>query len=149
MFTIRKASESDAEELGVLYLDYLTPYPPKKKQDFSLWKEKIRRFEKDDSYHLLVGDLDGTAVASVTLVIIDNLTHNAQPYAVMENVVTHGDFQNRGFASKLIEHAFGIARQAGCYKVMLMTSSKEESIWRFYRNCGFDQNEKTAFIKRF
>ncbi len=149
MFYIRKANADDAESLYILYLQHLTQSPPKEDQDLCLWREKLDRFAADDRYHLLVSECDGKVVCSVTLILIENLTHNVQPYAVMENVVTHADYRNRGFASALIRHAFDIAQQHGCYKVMLMTSSKEEGIWRFYRSCGFDQNEKTAFIKRF
>ena len=149
MLTIRKARQEDAEGLSVLYLRYLSTHPPEQEQDLALWKQKIKRFEADERYHLLVGETEGKIVSSVTLVIIDNLTNNVRPYAILENVVTHGDYQKRGFASLLIQHAFGIAQDAGCYKVMLMTSSKEDAIWRFYRSSGFDQNEKTAFIKRF
>ncbi len=149
MLAIRKAKPADAEDLSALYLQYLTTHPPEQVQDMTLWKQKIKHFETDEHYHLLVGEEDGRIVSSVTLVIIDNLTNNVRPYAILENVVTHGDYQKRGFASVLIRHALGIAQDAGCYKVMLMTSSKEDAIWRFYRSCGFDQNEKTAFIKRF
>jgi hypothetical protein len=44
--------------------------------------------------------------------------------------------------------AVQIAGQSGCYKVMLMTGSKKDETLRFYENCGFNRNEKTAFIKR-
>lgn len=88
-------------------------------------------------------------VSSVTLVVIRNLTHNLRPYSVIENVVTHSDYRNKGFASALIEKASTIAKDNDCYKIMLMTGSKKESTLRFYERCGFSMNEKTAFLKRF
>ncbi|WP_414468576.1 hypothetical protein [Methanobacterium sp. ACI-7] len=44
--------------------------------------------------------------------------------------------------------AVDICKQKNCYKVMLLTSKKEEHIFRFYENAGFDRGEKTGFIKR-
>jgi GNAT superfamily N-acetyltransferase len=70
-------------------------------------------------------------------------------YSVIENVVTHSDFRNKGYAFALMEKASEIAKENACYKIMLMTGSKKESTLRFYEHCGFDMNEKTAFIKRF
>ena len=37
---------------------------------------------------------------------------------------------------------------AGCYKVMLMTSSRRESTHAFYRACGFSDTVKTAYLAR-
>ena len=99
-------------------------------------------------YYLLVGELDGRVIASVTLIIIRNLTHNLRPYSIIENVVTHQDFRNNGYASKLMNKASEIAEENNCYKIMLMTGSKEEGTLQFYERCGFSTKEKTAFLKR-
>lgn len=67
----------------------------------------------------------------------------------MENVVTHGDYRKKGYASQLIEYATEIAKKENCYKIMLMTGSKKESTLNFYRQNGFSLDEKTACLKRF
>ncbi|MCL1793450.1 MAG: GNAT family N-acetyltransferase [Oscillospiraceae bacterium] len=145
---IRKAVEMDAEALCELYAEHLAAEPPAKPQDLSLWRKKLSKFESDPFYHLLVGEVDGKAVSSVTLVIIENLTHDLGPYALIENVVTHACYRNRHYATRLMERACEIAAEHGCYKIMLLTGSKKESTLRFYENCGFDRNEKTGFVKR-
>jgi len=48
-----------------------------------------------------------------------------------------------------MNRASEIAAEHGCYKIMLLTGSKQESTLRFYENCGFNKDEKTGFIKRF
>ena len=82
--------------------------------------------------------------ATCTLVVIENLTRNAQPYALIENVVTDADHRNRGYGRAVIEAALNTAWTAGCYKVMLMTGSKRPETLRFYTGIGFQQN-KTGF----
>ena len=43
--------------------------------------------------YLLVAEEDGKAVSSVQMAIIESLTHNVRPFAVIENVVTHMDYR--------------------------------------------------------
>ena len=145
---IRKARNTDANDLKVLYFDYLTHYPPKEEQDMNLWRNLLDKFEKDENMHLLVLEEDGKAVSSVQMAIIESLTHNVRPFAVIENVVTHIEYRNRGFASALLEKASEIAKERGCYKVFLETGSNKESTLNFYRKNGFAIDEKHSFLKR-
>lgn len=34
-----------------------------------------------------------------------------------------------------------------CYKMMLLTGSKEKKTWDFYANAGYNSSDKTAFIQ--
>ena len=145
---IREAVLQDVQDLHDLYMYHLTQYPPKEQQNINLWSDLLKTLIANPNYHLLVGELDNKVIASVTLVIIRNLTHNLRSYSVMENIVTHFDFRNKGYASALMEKACEIAKDNHCYKIMLMTGSKKESTLRFYERCGFNMNEKTAFVKR-
>ena len=148
MMTIREAALHDVQDLHELYMRHLTQYPPKEQQNMELWSDLLKILIANPDYHLLVGELDNKVIASVTLVIIRNLTHNLRPYSVMENIVTHSDFRNKGYASALMERASEIAKDNHCYKIMLMSGSRRESTLRFYERCGFNMNEKIAFLKR-
>lgn len=145
---IRKAKVADAEDLKVLYFEYLTQYPPKEEQNMTQWAELLSRFEKDDHMYLLVAEEDGKAVSSVQMAIIESLTHNVRPFAVIENVVTHGDYRNRGYASALLQRASEIAKEKNCYKVFLETGSNKESTLNFYRNNGFEIDAKHSCLKK-
>jgi ribosomal protein S18 acetylase RimI-like enzyme len=46
-----------------------------------------------------------------------------------------------------MDRASEIATEHGCYKIMLLTGSKNDRTLKFYENCGFNKNDKTAFIK--
>lgn len=145
---IRKAKGIDAYDLKILYFDYLTKFPPKEEQDMNLWKSILDKFEKDENMHLLVVEEDGKVVSSVQMAIIESLTHNVRPFAVVENVVTHIDYRNKGYASALLQKASEIAKKHRCYKLFLETGSNKESTLNFYRNNGFAVDEKHSCLKR-
>lgn len=145
---IRNAKGTDANDLKELYFNHLTHFPPKEEQDMSLWQNLLDQFEKDEKMHLLVVEEDGKVVSSVQMAIIENLTHNIRPFAVIENVVTHADYRNKGYASALLERASEIAKEYRCYKVFLETGSNKESTLNFYRENGFAIDEKHSCLKR-
>ena len=149
MLNIREAVINDVADLQELYLNHLTKHPPKEKQDIHQWSELLETLIENPDYYLLVGELDGKVISSVTLVVIRNLTHNLRPYSIIENVVTHANFRGKGYAFALMEKASEIAKEKKCYKIMLMTGSKLESTLRFYERCGFNRKDKTGFQKRF
>lgn len=95
----------------------------------------------------IVCEIDGKIVASCVCVIIPNLTRNVRPYAFVENVVTHGEYRKKGYATDCQNFAKKIAEENHCYKMMLLTGSKEESTLNFYRNAGYNSSDKTAFIQ--
>ena len=145
---IRKAKSKDAEDLKKLYFEYLTAYPPKEEQDMYAWAKLLDKFEKDENMYLLVVEENGKVVSTVQMAIIESLTHNIRPFAVIENVVTHIDYRNKGYASALLDKASEIAKVCGCYKVFLEIGSNKESTLNFYRNNGFEIDKKHSCLKR-
>lgn len=92
-------------------------------------------------------EVEGKPVASCVCVIIPNLTRGVRPYAFVENVVTHADYRKMCYATRCLDLAKQIARENNCYKMILLTGSKEESILNFYRKAGYNSSDKTAFIQ--
>ena len=145
---IRKATANDANDLKVLYFENLTQWPPTEEQDMDVWRGLISKFEKDENIYLLVVEVEGKIVSSIQMAIIENLTHNVRPFAIIENVVTHSDYRNKGYASALLEKATEIAKEHKCYKISLETGSNKESTLNFYRKNGFMIDSKHSCIKR-
>ncbi len=141
---IREANKNDLEEILQLYL-YLheTGIPDDSDQLRSTWEQIIN----DTNHHMIVCEVDGKIAASCVCVIIPNLTRNVRPYAFVENVVTHEDYRKKGYATACLNYAKQIAIETNCYKMMLLTGSKEESTLNFYRNAGYNNSDKTAFIQ--
>ena len=86
--------------------------------------------------------------ATCTLIVVPNLTRGGRPYGLIENVVTHPDYRRRGLGTAVLKHALQIAWERGCYKVMLLTGSKNEATLRFYEQAGFERGVKTGFVAR-
>ncbi len=142
--TIREANRADLNEILHLYLYLHEESVPADTEDLrKTWENIIN----DANHHLIVCEVDHKIVASCVCVIIPNLTRNVRPYAFVENVVTHGDYRNKGYATACLNFAKQIAEENHCYKMMLLTGSKEKSTLRFYQNAGYNSADKTAFIQ--
>jgi len=141
---IREIQAADLNQLLGLYTHlHNNPMPEIDNRIRKLW-EKIL-IDKD--HHIVVGIADEKIVSSCVLVVIQNLTYGQKPYALIENVITHEDYRNRGYATQVLDFAKDIAIGNECYKIMLLTGSKQEKTLAFYENAGYNKNDKTAFIQ--
>lgn len=141
---VREAGEEDLAEILELYLYLHEQSVPEKSEYLSdTWNQII----SDPNHHLIVNVIDDKIVSSCVCVIIPNLTRNVRPYAFVENVVTHSDYRGRGYATECLQYAKSIAEKNNCYKMMLLTGSKEQKTLEFYKHAGYNCTDKTAFIQ--
>lgn len=141
---LREAVFDDLNALLELYL-YLheEEIPAEDEHLRSTWEQIIG----DPNHHLIVNEVDGKIVSSCVCVIIPNLTRGVRPYAFIENVVTHADYRCHGYARECLDYAKSLAQKENCYKMMLLTGSKDPATLRFYGNAGYNSTDKTAFIQ--
>ena len=141
---VREIQENELNELFELYIHlHETDIPEQSKTLADTWKTIIN----DKNHHIIVAEENGKLVSSVVCVIIPNLTRNVRPYAFIENVVTHSDYRKRGYATACLNYARDIAKKENCYKMMLLTGSKDESTLNFYKKAGYNSTDKTAFVQ--
>ena len=141
---IRTAHKDDLLQLLELYTQLHTNTMPQRDEKLEkLWDSILA----DPNHYIVIGVVDGLIVSSCVLVIVPNLTQQQRPYAFIENVITHTNYRNRGYASEVLHFARDLAVQKKCYKIMLMTGSQVESTWRFYEQAGYNRTDKTAFIQ--
>ncbi|MDE6435545.1 MAG: GNAT family N-acetyltransferase [Lachnospiraceae bacterium] len=141
---VREAKKEDLAEVLELYL-YLheKSIPEQSEHLISTWNQIV----EDENHHLLVNIVNNKIVSSCVCVIIPNLTRNVRPYAFIENVVTNKDYRGKGYATECLNYAKDIAVKENCYKMMLLTGSKEQKTLEFYQNAGYNSTDKTAFIQ--
>ena len=141
---VREIKKNELSELLELYLFLHETSVPEMTEHL---KKTWNIIMEDKNHHIIVKEIDGKIVSSCVCVIIPNLTRNIRPYAFIENVVTHKDYRGRGYATQCLNYAKEIAIEDNCYKMMLLTSSKEEKTLNFYGNAGYNSSDKTAFIQ--
>lgn len=109
-------------------------------------REVFTQILDSPALRLFVLEAEGAVVATTYLNLIPNLTRGVAPYAVIENVVVDADRRGKGLGKAIMASTLDVAWAAGCYKVMLMTGSRRPSTHAFYKRCGFDGDEKTAYV---
>ncbi len=141
---VREVRENELNDLLKLYLFLHEKSVPEMTEHLeSTWNTILN----DKNHHIIVKEIDGKIVSSCVCVIIPNLTRNIRPYAFIENVVTHSEYRGHGYATECLNYAKNIAVSENCYKMMLLTGSKEETVLNFYTHAGYNSTDKTAFIK--
>lgn len=141
---VREIKETELQELMELYLHLHEKEIPEITQHL---RETWKTIMQDENHHIIVNVFDEKIVSSCVCVIIPNLTRNIRPYAFIENVVTHSSYRGKGYATECLNYAKKIAQESNCYKIMLLTGSKDDATLKFYNNAGYNCTDKTAFIQ--
>ena len=141
---VREAVKEDLDELLNLYL-FLHEKNIPENSDYleNTWKTII----EDVNHHIVVNEINGKIVSSCVCVIVPNLTRNIRPYALIENVVTNEGYRGKGYATEGLNYAKEIAIKNNCYKMMLLTGTKNENTLAFYKSAGYNSDDKIAFIQ--
>lgn len=97
---IREAGNQDLRQLLVLYTQLHNNAMPSFDEELeNIWNDII----SDRNHHVLIGVDNEQIISSCVIVIIPNLTHEQCPYALVENVITHVQYRNKGYATQLLK----------------------------------------------
>jgi N-acetylglutamate synthase-like GNAT family acetyltransferase len=131
---VRPASEADVPALLGLYAELHPDDPPPSTQSaLDAW----RAIEAQSGRTVLVAESAGTVVGTVDCAVLPNLTRAARPFALVENVVVAAGTRRSGAGSALMEAVVALARQAGCYKIQLLSRAERAAAHTFYESFGF------------
>jgi ribosomal protein S18 acetylase RimI-like enzyme len=141
---VRKAEKGDLEGLLNLYKHLNNVEVPSMSEQRiqDIWTNILN----DKTQSVILGTVDGFIAATCVLIIVENLTRNGRPHAVIENVVTHPDYRDFGMGTRVLNEAKRIAEEKRCFKIMLMTGSKDPKVWSFYERNGYTTNDKRAYL---
>ncbi len=107
--------------------------PPSMQAALDVW----RSIESQAGRTVLVAESAGTVVGTLDCAVLPNLTRGARPFALVENVVVTATHRRSGVGSALLEAAVSVARQAGCYKIQLLSRAERHVAHAFYESFGF------------
>jgi GNAT superfamily N-acetyltransferase len=136
---IRCAERRDLPAL-VRLLQQLSLDEPREDLSEELAPGYVRAFEEIDADRrltLLVAEDGGEVVGTAAVNVIPNLSHVGKPYCFVEDVVVDGARRGERIGEALMARAVEIAREAGCYKVVLTSHKVRADAHRFYRRIGF------------
>ena len=142
---VRAVEQADLPALLELYRDLNPQDPPLALGDATRVWRQLANYEGST---IFVGALGSVLVTSCTLVVLPNLTRGGLPYALIENVVTSAKYRKQGHGAAVLKHAIAEAWKHDCYKVMLLTGSKNPATLKFYSGVGFEQNKTGFQIRR-
>jgi GNAT superfamily N-acetyltransferase len=92
-------------------------------------------------------DVWGKVTAMATLHVLPNMTFDARPYAIVENVVTLRGHRGHGLGAGVMSAVIEAAWSAGAYKIMLLTG-KTLGAHGFYEKLGFTDQDKHGMTLR-
>ena len=133
---VRQARAQDAEALVALY-EELAGSPDAGAGDAATIAPALERITEDRARRLLVAEADGRVLGTADVLVADNLTHRAAPWAVVENVVVAATARRLGAGAALMDAVAGFARERGCYKVMLLSGLERPEAHAFYETLGY------------
>lgn len=113
-------------------------------------RQLLAQFAHYPSYHLYVACDDAqpsAVVGTFALLVMHNLAHCGTPSAIVEDVVVNPDHQGLGVGRQMMEHARELARQAGCYKLVLSSNQRRERAHAFYESLGFQRHGFSFLIE--
>ncbi len=112
--------------------------------------ELFDQFARYPSYHLYVASDEAhpsVVVGTFALLVMHNLGHLGTPSAIVEDVVVNPGQQGQGIGRQMMAHARELARQAGCYKLVLSSNQKRERAHAFYESLGFQRHGFSFLIE--
>ena len=92
----------------------------------------------DPRQKLLVVEQQGEVVGTIVLLVIPNLSHNATPWAFLENLIVTERHRRRGLGRMLLQHTIELAKQSGCHMVELCSDVRRREAHILYNSVGFE-----------
>lgn len=142
---IRQASAADLPSVLALYAqpDMDNGKVLSLEEAEQIWAQ----FSHYPNYRLFVACEGEAVIGTYALLVMHNLGHQGTPSAIVEDVVVRQAHQSLGIGREMMQHAMTLAREAGCYKLILSSNQKREGAHAFYESLGFDRHGFSFLIE--
>jgi GNAT superfamily N-acetyltransferase len=109
-------------------------------------RERLPRFAQYPNYRLFVAVIEGNIAGVYSLLILDKLAKRGVPSGIVEDVAVNPAAQRQGVGRAMMEHAIGLCREAGCYKMALSSNLERTAAHQFYESLGFDRHGYSFWV---
>ena len=143
-FIIREIEENDFDNGFFETLSNLSTVGGIKTNEV-LKKEIIKEIITNKDYVIIISEdtKSREVIGTATLFIEQKFIHNGGKVGHIEDVATRKGYEGRGIGREIINKIITIARDRGCYKIIL---DCDEKVSKFYEKIGF---KKKAIMLRF
>lgn len=136
MIRFREATREDvADVVALLRDDALGAGRETATQDDYL--AAFDRMQAEGANHLIVGEIDGSVVATYQITFISGLSLRAARRAQIESVRVESDLRGQKIGEALFADAETRARAADCRLMQLTTNASRDRAQAFYDRLGF------------
>jgi len=132
---IRPIAYGDLSDLTSLYQHLYPRYPFFAE---ALAYDAFEQALEEPGVTILAGFLDKQLVSACTLIVIPNATWVGKPTALIENLVTHSDHRQKGFADKVVGCAIRLAWRVGSAKVLFLGGFNDPAVQGLCAATGFE-----------
>jgi N-acetylglutamate synthase-like GNAT family acetyltransferase len=139
--SIRLAKPRDAEGIAFLYKQLVDNVA------IAVLPERISEISLDTNTALFVCEFLNSVCGTALVSFCADVMFNAQPFAVVENLVIDSAFRSQGIGSQLLHEIEVFCLNRNCSKIMLLSSSHREDAHRFFERTGFLGTSKRGFVK--
>jgi GNAT superfamily N-acetyltransferase len=137
MISIRTATEKDIPRILELYSQFSFQPGDYKAAPLEDCRQTLKKMSRVPGCNLLVAEENGEVSGTLFMAILPGMAHGTSPFGVVEYMVVDEKARRKGIGRALMEHCMKLAREAGCYKVMLTSDNRREAAHKFYESIGF------------
>lgn len=142
MLEIRSIQFEDLPDLSALY-EELVPT----KTNFNKLAEAFRSIENNNNYNLLGAFDEGRLAGSLMGIICQDLVGDCKPFMVIENVIVSGRARRKGIGKRLMTDIERIARERGCYYIILVSGGHRKEAHLLYESLGYKEEKVEGYRK--
>lgn len=135
--SLREATAADLPLLNQLYAEMDGEELLEAEAIATIWEQ----MQQLPHYNVYLAEQAGQVVGTFTLLVMPTMMHRGfHRSALLDSVTVRPALRGQGLGTVMMQVALDLAREAGCYKVMLSSNLKRKRAHDFYRSLGFEQH---------
>ncbi len=136
---VRDATPADLDAiLALMVQDARSPTTPTSAVATPRQRDALDELVADPSHQVLVGEVEGTVVATAHVTWLRMLSADGGLYCQVENVRTDERHRGRGLGGALMAWIESAAHDRGAARIQLTTNRSRLDAHRFYERLGYE-----------